>query len=301
MDAGGCAVNEYQVDKPRVRRAFDRAAAVYEQHALLQASVREEMLARLSLVKIAPQRVLDVGCGTGSGVRALRELYPKAQVLGLDFSTGMLAQARRFRPWMRKPLWLCGDMECLPLQDASVDVLFSSLSVQWGGDLGQVLAEMRRVLKPGGVLMFSTLGPDSLRELREAWRAADDTGYAHVNMFYDMHDVGDALMRAGLRDAVMDVERVTLEYADVESVMRSLKGIGAQNNMQGRARGLTAKSRLQRLRAAYELRRGANGLLPLSYEVVHGMAWGGERGHYQADTAGEVHIPLHSLKSSAKR
>lgn len=288
-------MNEYQVDKPRVRRAFDRAAATYDQYARLQAMVREDMLERLSGIRIEPRAVLDLGCGTGAAMRHLRQLYPRAQILGLDFSQGMLGEARRWRPWMRKPLWVCGDMERLPLKSASMDLVFSSLSVQWGNDLAATLAEVRRVLKPGGVLMFSSLGPDTLKELRSAWQSADENQYAHVNMFLDMHDVGDALLRVGLRDPVMDVERMTLKYADVESIMRSLKGIGAQNNMQGRARGLTAKTRLQRLCAGYETRRGEDGLLPVTYEVVHGLAWGGEAGRFYADSAGEVKVPLHSL------
>ena len=294
-------MDEYQVDKPRVRRAFDRAAATYAQYAKLQTLVREEMLARLQGLKIEPQIVVDLGCGTGAAMRVLRQRYPRAQILGLDFSTGMLHEARRWRPWMRKPLWVCGDMERLPLRDASVDVLFSSLSVQWGNALADTLTEARRVLKPGGVFMFSTLGPDTLKELRAAWRAADDGGYAHVNMFYDMHDVGDALLRAGLRDPVMDVERMRLYYPDVDAVMRSLKGIGAQNSMQGRARGLTTKTHIERVRSEYETWRGADGLLPVTYEVVHGLAWGGEAGCYQANAAGEVRVPLHALLGRSKK
>ena len=294
-------MNEYEVDKPRVRRAFDRAAATYAQYAKLQALVREEMLARLQGVKIEPQIVVDLGCGPGAAVRVLRERYPRARVLGLDFSSGMLQEARRFRPWIRKPLWVCGDMERLPLMDASVDLLFSSLSVQWGNDLGQTFAEARRVLKPSGVFVFSSLGPDTLKELRAAWQRADDSQHAHVNMFYDMHDVGDALLRVGMRDPVMDVERMTLHYADVESIMRSLKGIGAQNSLRGRAQGLTAKSRLQAVRDAYELRRNDDGLLPVTYEVVYGLAWGGEAGCFYANAEGEVKVPLHSLLRRGKR
>ena len=150
MDAGGCAVNEYLVDKPRVRRAFDRAAATYAQYAKLQALVREEMLARLQGLKIEPLTVVDMGCGSGAAMRVLRQRYPRARVVGLDFSSGMLQEASRWRPWVRKPLWVCGDMERLPLGDASVDLLFSSLSVQWGNDLAATFSEARRVLRPGG-------------------------------------------------------------------------------------------------------------------------------------------------------
>ncbi len=294
-------MNEFQVDKLRVRRAFDRAARTYAQHARLQALVRDEMLMRLHGLKIEPHTVVDMGCGSGEAVRVLRQRYPRARVVGLDFSSGMLQEASRWRPWVRKPMWLCGDMERLPLRDASVDLLFSSLSVQWGNDLAATFSEARRVLKPGGVFMFSTLGPDTLKELRAAWRSADGGQHAHVNMFLDMHDVGDALLRVGLRDPVMDVERMTLRYADVDAIMRSLKGIGAQNSTQGRARGLTTRTRLLRVCEAYEEWRGGDGLLPVTYEVVHGLAWGGEAGRFYADAAGEVKVPLHALLGRTKK
>ncbi|TQV65460.1 MAG: malonyl-ACP O-methyltransferase BioC [Halothiobacillaceae bacterium] len=288
-------MHEYALEKARVRRSFDAAAGHYEQHARLQKMVRDEMLDRLEWIKVDPSVVVDLGCGTGAATRALRKRYPRAGVLGLDISTGMLAMARAGQPWLRKPHLVCADMERLPLGDASVDLLFSSLTLQWSNEPERVFAEARRVLKPGGVFVFSTLGPDSLHELRNAWREADPA-HTHVNLFYDMHDVGDALLRAGLRDPVMDVERLTLGYPDVEAVMRSLKGIGARNGLAGRSRGLTGKGRLERVRATYEQLRNEENQLPVSYEVIHGQAWGGEPGRYRADAFGEVRIPLSSLK-----
>lgn len=288
-------MHEYELEKARVRRAFDLAATSYDEHARLQRLVREEMLARLDWLKLSPQVVMDLGCGTGAALRGLRKRYPRARLLGLDISRGMLQQARRGLPWLRRPTLLCADMERLPLRDASVDLVFSSLTLQWSNDPEQVFREVRRVLRPGGVFLFSTLGPDTLRELRDAWRAADPA-HTHVNLFYDMHDLGDALMRAGLRDPVMDVERLRLAYPDVRSIMRSLKGIGARNGTLGRARGLTGKGVLARVETAYEAHRDAAGRLPVSYEVIHGQAWGGEVGRYVADAQGEVRIPLGSLR-----
>lgn len=288
-------MHEYELEKGRVRRSFDAAARSYDQHAGLQRMVRDDMLARLDWVKVAPEVVVDLGCGTGAATRALKKRYPQASVLGLDLSMGMLAVARESQPWLRKPHLVCADMDRLPLKDASVDLLFSSLTVQWSNAPERVFAEVRRVLRPGGLFMFSTLGPDTLHELRGAWREADP-GHTHVNLFYDMHDVGDALMRAGLRDPVMDVERLRLFHPDADAVMRSLKGIGARNGLAGRSRGLTGKGRLDAARAAYErLRDEARGL-PASYEVIHGQAWGGEAGCYRADASGEVRIPLSSLR-----
>ncbi len=288
-------MREYELEKARVRRSFDLAASSYDAHARLQRIVREEMLSRLEWLRLSPEVVVDLGCGTGGALRALRKRFARARLLGLDISRGMLEEARRHQPWLRKPDLICADMERLPLRDASVDLLFSSLTLQWSNEPEQVFQEARRVLRPGGVFLFATLGPDTLHELRDAWRAADP-GHIHVNLFYDMHDLGDALVRAGLRDPVMDVERIRLDYPDVQSVMRSLKGIGAHNGTLGRARGLTGKGRLERVRAAYEVHRNAEGMLPVSYEVIHGQAWGGEAGRYVADAHGEVRIPLGSLK-----
>lgn len=288
-------MHEYELEKTRVRRSFDAAAGHYEQHARLQRMVREDMLARLDWVKVDPAVVVDLGCGTGIATRALRKRYPHARVLGLDISTGMLAMAMARQPWLRKPHLVCADMERLPLKDASVGLLFSSLTLQWSNAPERVFAEVRRVLKPDGLFVFSTLGPDTLHELRNAWREADPE-HTHVNLFYDMHDVGDALMRAGLRDPVMDVERLRLGYPDADAVMRSLKGIGARNGLAGRPRGLTGKGRLVRVRAAYELLRDDTRQLPASYEVIHGQAWGDAAGGYRADAQGEVRIPLSSLK-----
>ena len=264
-------MNEYELEKGRVRQAFDHAASGYDEHARLQRIVREEMLSRLDWVKFSPEVVVDLGCGTGGALRGLRKRFPRARLLGLDISSGMLAEARRHQPWLRRPRLVCADMERLPLRDASVDLLFSSLTLQWSNAPEQVFREARRVLRPGGLFLFSTLGPDTLHELRDAWRMADPE-HTHVNLFYDMHDLGDALMRAGLRDAVMDVERLKLDYPDVQSVMRSLKGIGAHNGLAGRSRGLTGKGRLGRVREAYEAHRGVSGMLPVSYEVVHGLS-----------------------------
>jgi len=186
----------------------------------------------------------------------------------------------------------------LPLADASVDVVFSSLMLQWCDPLDSAFAEVRRVLKPEGFFTFSTFGPDTLRELRSAWAEAD--GYNHVNHFADMHDVGDALVRAGLMEPVLDVDRVQLTYPDVLALMRDLKAIGAHNVTAGRPRALTGRGRLQRMREAYEAFRH-DGRLPATYEVIYGAAWGAAGRPAAPLVGGEARIAPGAIKRHGGR
>jgi len=266
--------SEYTIDKRQVKASFDRSAARYDEVAVLQREVGDRLLRRLEAIRYTPEVILDIGAGTGDNSRGLLQFYPKARVITADLSTGMLAQARRkgsrWNRWRGRQTFLAADMEGLPLADASVDMVFSNLTVQWCQDLESVFRECRRVLKPGGMMMYTTLGPDTLKELRDSWRQAD--GRVHVNAFMDMHDIGDAMLRARLAEPVMDVEYFKLTYSEVGSLMRELKVLGAHNLNGGRAHGLTGKGRLQRMREAYEGYR-QDGLLPASYEVVYGHAW----------------------------
>ena len=262
-------------DKRAVRRSFDRAAATYDAHGVLQREVNQRLLSHLELIKLAPARVLDLGCGTGASLPALRKSFPEAQVIALDIAPGMLAQARARTPWLqrmigsRTPQLVCGDAERLPFASASLQFVFSNLALQWCRP-ELALAECARVLAPGGLMMFSTFGPDTLKELRQAFAAVD--GYEHVNRFVDMHDIGDTLVGFGLADPVMEMEVITLEYDTVDAVMADLKAIGARNALPGRPRGLTGKSRWGMVAAQYEKYR-LNGALPASFEVVYGHAW----------------------------
>ena len=266
-NAGG----EFALDAQRVRDSFSHAAATYDAAAVLQAQVRDELLHRLEVLRMEPDVVVDLGAGTGQASIALKRRYPGSRVVAMDIAQGMLLQARKRQTLLRRFDRVVADAAALPLGDASVDMLFSSLMLQWCNDPDQVLRECRRVLRPGGVLHFTTLGPDTLVELRKSWQAADP-GHAHVNRFIDMHDLGDALMRAGFAEPVLDVERYTLTYDDARGLMRDLKAIGAHNATAGRARGLTGKSTLNRMLAAYEgFRR--EGKLPATYEVVFAQAW----------------------------
>jgi len=261
----------FEIDLAAVRRSFDRAARGYDEAAVLQAEVRARLLERLDYVNLEPQVILDVGCGTGHSSRALKDRFPDARVVALDLAEGMLAEAAKRQSWRRRFARVCGDVMRLPLADASIDLAFSNLTLQWCPDPDVAFAELRRVLRPRGLLNFTTFGPDTLIELREAWAQADR--HPHVSRFADMHELGDGLVRTGLAEPVMDVERFTLTYPDVLGLMRDLKAIGAHNAAARRPRGLTGRGRLRAMEAAYEGRR-RDGVLPATYEVVFGQAWG---------------------------
>lgn len=264
----------YRIDKTLLRRAFDKAAKGYDEAAVLQHEIGRRVLERLDVVNLQPATVLDLGCGTGVATAALMRRYPKSLVIALDMALSMLHQTRKRGTWWRRPALLGADLEQLPLRDGAVDLLFSNLALQWCNDLDQTFTELRRVMAPKGLLMFSSFGPDTLKELRHCWSSQD--GHTHVNAFVDMHDIGDALLRAGFSDPVMDMEVLTLTYDTTRALMIDLKAIGAANVTQGRARGLTGKARLQALEQAYEAFRGADGRLPATYEIVYGHAWVGD-------------------------
>lgn len=308
------------LDLDRVRRAFGRAAAGYEAVAVLQHEVETLLLERLEILatppaellsearargiaapfKSSPQTILDVGCGTGRASAALRKRYPKADVLALDLALPMLQQARRRAGWWKPFKTLCADARALPVADQSVDLIYSNLCLQWIEDLPGVFNEFRRVLRPGGWLMFTSFGPDTLTELRQSWAAADQG--AHVNVFLDMHDVGDAMLAAGFRDPMLDVERYTLTYRDARQLMRELKAIGAGNAATERQRGLTGKSRLQRMLAQYESFRTGDGVLPASYEVIFAQAQAPESTQPRRDGDGEIaSVSLDALRAQLRR
>ena len=278
------------VDPRVVRRAFARAAATYDAAAVLQREIGARMASRLDYIRIAPRMILDAGCGTGEAVGELSARYAGARVVALDAALPMVGVARErargarslFRRLLPEalggagpaaPLFVCGDFVCLPLSGVAFDLVWSNLTLQWVNDLPRAFAEVRRVLKVGGLFTFTTFGPDTLQEIRSAFARAD--GHTHTNRFTDMHDIGDMLVAAGFADPVMDMEQLTLTYPDAGSLMRELKQIGATNATRGRPHGLMGRRRWQRAVAALEAaRRG--GRVPATFEVVYGHAWKGE-------------------------
>jgi malonyl-CoA O-methyltransferase len=259
----------HALDSAWVRRSFDRAATSYDVAAVLQREVRDHLLERLDLTTLAPRRILDAGAGTGHASRALKRRYPKASVVAVDWAPGMLRAAASQQSWFRPFARVCADALRLPLREESVDLVFSNFMLPWTNP-DAVFTEFRRVLAPRGLLTFTSLGPDTLRELRTAWGEVDS--HTRVIQFIDMHDLGDALVRAGFAAPVLDVERYTLSYTDVRALAADLKATGARNAAAGRLKGLTGPRKFAAMQAAYEIHR-RNGRLPATYEVVFGQAW----------------------------
>lgn len=283
-------------EKRQMRRAFELAAETYDAAAELQNEIGDRLIERMDFIRLQPRRILDLGAGTGRFSAALLQRYRGAEVVALDIAHAMLAKARGRGGWLRRgPACVCADGERLPFADDSFEFIFSNLMLQWCDDLEATFTELRRVLAPGGLLMFTTFGPDTLMELRASWEAVD--GYTHVNRFVDLHDVGDSLVRTRWAEPVMDSERITVTYRELARLMRDLKDIGAHNVTHGRARGLTGRRRWAAFAAAYERFR-TDGVLPASYEVVYGHAWSPVNKH--AAGAGNA-VPLASLRPPPQR
>jgi malonyl-CoA O-methyltransferase len=278
-----------EVDPRAVRRAFGRAVATYDEAAVLQREIGARMATRLDYVKVAPKLVLDAGCGTGEAVGELAARYPAARVVALDLALQMVFaardRARRGRSLLRRllpaamsraqraPWFVCGDVNSLPLPGVAFDIVWSNLLLQWVNDLPRAFAEFRRVLKVGGLITFTTFGPDTLREVRSAFARAD--GHTHTNRFIDMHDIGDMLVQAGFADPVLDMEQITVTFENADALLRELKHLGATNATRGRPHGLMGRRRWQRMLAALEATR-RDGRIPATFEVVYGHAWKGE-------------------------
>ncbi|WAC62341.1 malonyl-ACP O-methyltransferase BioC [Pseudoxanthomonas sp. SL93] len=266
-------------DQRHIRRAFSRSAAGYDAAAALQHEVEKRLMESLDYLALRqgetarndPKLVLDVGCGPAHAAAAMHKRWPKAQVVALDLALPMLREAKKQAGWWRPFSRVCADLRALPLAEASADVLFCNLSLQWVDDLPAAFAGFRRVLKPGGLLLCSTFGPETLQELREAFSHADAA--PHVSPFPPIAQFGDALMMAGFRDPVLDRDRFTLTYDDLPALMRELRAMGATNALQGRRHTLTGRSRFAAAAAAYEPMRRPDGKLPSTWEVIYAHAW----------------------------
>lgn len=278
------------LDRNSIARHFSRAASSYDQHAALQREVCERLIGRLDGLKFQPATILDLGCGTGFGAQALRQRFPEARVIAMDLALPMLEQARRRRGWWQG-LWrkgfepVAGDATALPLVDDSIDLVFSSLMLQWIDDPAPVLASLRRVLRPDGLLLLSSFGLDTLTELRQAWASVDDR--QHVSRFTDVQRMGSALTRAGFAEPVLDTDWITTTYSQPRHLLTELKGIGATNAQRERASGLTTPAQLKRMLAAYEAFRMDDGRYPASWEVLYASAWAPDRNQPIRQGSGE--------------
>ena len=269
------------IDERAARRRFERAASTYGEAAVLAREVERRMAERLDYMRHDPQCVLDAGCGPGEGLALLRKHYPKARLIGLDIARAMTRSARRAQTILGRARnffsgaacdHVCGDLARLPLAAASVSMVWSNLALAWAADPLPALSELARVLEPRGLLMFSTYGPDTLKELRGAFAGVDR--YAHVHRFIDMHDLGDMLIAAGFAEPVMDMELVTLAYTGVAALARDLRLSGQSNVESGRRRGLMAPGAWAKMASAYDASR-RDGRLPATFEIVYGHAWKG--------------------------
>ena len=275
------------IDARAVRRHFARAAATYDGAAVLQREVGRRMAERLDVVRLAPAAILDAGCGTGDAQAGLALRYPAARRVALDIALPMLAMAQAKAGQRRSALarafsaftgasggaeadFVCGDVAALPFAGGSFDLVWSNLMLQWVGDLPAALGELGRVLRPDGLVTFSTFGPDTLRELRAAFAGIDR--HVHVSRFTDMHDIGDMLVGAGFGDPVMHMELFTLTYADAPAMLHDLKAIGATNAARARPRALMGRARWERALASLDAAR-RDGRIPATFEVIYGHAW----------------------------
>lgn len=254
-----------------VRRRFDRAAATFDNADFVHAQTRDGLFARLEGVTVDAAAVVDLGCATGAATKPLGKRFRGARIFAVDFSQAMLDRCTSKQGWLSKTSVVLADAAELPFDDHSIDVVFSNLLLPWIDDPARVAAEVSRVLRKEGLFIFSTLGPDSLIELRRAWQSVDDD--PHVNAFLDMHDIGDSLVRAGLRDPVLDVDHLSIRYEDPARLFADLTASGARNSLRHRRPALTGKSRFRALTKALGDATSESGL-NIELEIVYGHCWG---------------------------
>lgn len=273
-----------------MRRSFDRVADRFDAAAAVQRHAADELNDRLSVIKLAPQRILDAGCGTGYALQGLRHRFPQAELIPLDFSTAMLQRVKARN--LERAGVICGDVENIPIPDRSMDLIFSNLVLHWC-NYEQVIAEFLRVLKPGGLLTFATFGPDTLRELRAAWAQVDTA--PHVHEYTDMHNVGDILVQFQFSGPVMDVNYIAVTHRNLNDALVDLKALGTGNAVIAGHRGLSGAGKFRRLKKACENFRNEQGLLQSTMEIVYGHAWAPIQANLH-DSGGGVAIPLSQLR-----
>jgi malonyl-CoA O-methyltransferase len=268
------------------------AATTYDQSAFVQKEIGQRLIDRLSLLKTPPQTILDVGAGTGFLTRQLQQKFPNSHIIGLDLASGMTRFAKSKQPWQlwkNRPFYLCADMESLPFSAQRFDLIFSNFTLQWCFNLEQTFAEFMRVLKPHGLLFFTSLGPQTLHELKQSFAA--HSPFTHVNEFMDMHDYGDLLVKTRFSDPVMDMEMIRVTYPQVKHLLQDLKATGARNLNPQRQKGLSSKHHFSRMIKAYAAFKQLDNLYPATFEIIYGHAFRAQQSVYQQDDDGLVRIP----------
>ncbi len=271
------AAAPFELDRKLLRRRLARAAGTHGEVEPLAHEIARRMDERLDYIRIEPRRILDLGCGTGRGLASLGKRFPAAMRVGIDWIAPPIMQARDSRGVFDRLLrrgpppavLACADALALPLATGSISMAWSNLMLQWLTDPLPAFVELHRVLEVGGMVMFSTLGPDTLKEVRAA---LPDTHGERVHRFIDMHDLGDALVRAGFSDPVMDMEVMTMTYSGAEDLFADLRRAGANNASLARPRGLSGKAGWEQARQALEAMR-VDGRLPITFEIIQGHAW----------------------------
>jgi malonyl-CoA O-methyltransferase len=254
-----------------VRRRFNRVADQFDGADFVHATTRQGLLARLAPLLTEAKIVVDLGCATGTANQLLRKRFRGARIISVDFARRMLERAREKKSWLSNAAFVQARAEALPFANESVDVIFSNQLLPWVNSPATVFSEVARVLRKGGVFAFATLGPDSFREIRHAWRQLDD--YPHVNSFPDMHDLGDSLVSAGLRDPVLDVDRLCVDYGNADRLLADLAASGARNALASRRNALTGKHRYAAMLESLG-NAASGGRITLDLELVYGHCWG---------------------------
>ncbi len=250
----------------KIRNTFNTASSNYNDNALLQNEIANRLAEKLKVISIKPQTIIDLGSGTGFLSEKTAKIFPNSILVCVDFAQQSLLENSQ-------NLKVCANAYELPFASNSVDFIVSNLMMQWCPDLTTLFNECFRILKPQGLFLFTTFGPDTLKELKRSWSVVDSS--AHVNNFIDMHDIGDQMLQSGFQSPIMEMENITLTYEKVVDLMHDLKAIGAQN-VANRSKALTGKTKFKKMIEMYENYR-EDGKLPATYEVIYGHAWKNEK------------------------
>ncbi len=281
-------------ERKHLIRSFNSAANTYAAAVALPQEIGQRLIERLDLMRLQPNHILELGCATGYLSQQLAKRYPNAKVMGIDIAFKMVAHAKRQSRWLSHERFICADANNLPVADHSIDLIFANLTLAWCCNLDALLHELNRALKPQGLLLFTTLGPDTLQELRQSWAELDR--HQHIHPFMDMHDVGDSLVKNSFLDPVMDMEKLTVNYPQIASLIKDLKALGMHNCLTERKKGLTTPRQWQTFIKNYERYRTTADLLPVTFEVLYGHAWSHETTGSTTNNIGEVLIPVSKIK-----